>query len=182
MYVRTSSFALHSSALIMPATENNVPPMNVIEKILCHHAVGLSKPYVQVGDVLCVNADWTLASELTFQAMEMLYASIGRPPLHRPDRFWLAIDHTVDPRVNSQPKQQALIKLATDFAQEHHLTDFWAPNTTIMHTEFARKRAQPGQIVIGADSHTCSAGGMGAFATGLGTVYLYHAMVLFVML
>jgi homoaconitate hydratase len=166
----------------MPATENNVPPMNVIEKILCHHAVGLSKPYVQVGDVLCVNADWTLASELTFQAMEMLYASIGRPPLHRPDRFWLAIDHTVDPRVNSQPKQQALIKLATDFAQEHHLTDFWAPNTTIMHTEFARKRAQPGQIVIGADSHTCSAGGMGAFATGLGTVYLYHAMVLFVML
>ena len=37
-----------------------------------------------------------------------------------------------------------------------------------MHTEFARQRAQPGQIVIGADSHTCSAGGMGALAIGLG--------------
>ncbi|KDO28498.1 hypothetical protein SPRG_06737 [Saprolegnia parasitica CBS 223.65] len=143
-------------------------PMNVIEKILCHHAVGLSSPSVTVGDVLCVNADWTLASELTFQGMETLYASIGRPKLHRPDRFWLAIDHTVDPRVNHQSKQQALIKLATDFASEHNVSDFWEPNTTIMHTEFARKRAQPGQIVIGADSHTCSAGGMGAFAAGLG--------------
>lgn len=142
--------------------------MNVIEKILCHHAVGLTQPFVRVGDVVCVNADWTIASELTFQAMDTMHASIGRPKLHRPDRFWLALDHTTDPRVNDQPKQQALIKLSTDFANEHGLTDFWGPNTTIMHTEFARKRAQPGQIVIGADSHTCSAGGMGAFAAGLG--------------
>ncbi|ETV68350.1 hypothetical protein H257_15671 [Aphanomyces astaci] len=145
-----------------------LPPMNVIEKILCHHAVGLSVPCVQEGDVICVKSDWTLASELTFQGMDTLYSSIGRPPLHRPDRFWLAVDHTVDPRVNHLPKQKALIQVATDFAEEHGLTDFWGPNTTIMHTEFARQRAQPGQIVIGADSHTCSAGGMGAFATGLG--------------
>ena len=142
--------------------------MNVIEKILCHHAVGLKQPVVKAGDVLCVKADWTLASELTFQGMETMFAAIGKPPLHRPDRFWLAIDHTVDPRVNDLPKQQTLIKVATDFAQEHGVTDFWGPNTTIMHTEFARQRAQPGQIVIGADSHTCSAGGMGSFATGLG--------------
>ncbi|KAJ0398491.1 hypothetical protein P43SY_006649 [Pythium insidiosum] len=142
--------------------------MNVIEKILCHHAVGLSAPFVRVGDVVCVRADWTIASELTFQAMDVMHRAIGRPKLHRPDRFWLAIDHTVDPRVNDQPKQQALIKLSTEFAQEHGVTDFWGPNTTIMHTEFARKRAQPGQIVIGADSHTCSAGGMGSFAAGLG--------------
>ncbi|CAI5720576.1 unnamed protein product [Hyaloperonospora brassicae] len=142
--------------------------MNVIEKILCHHAVGLTAPHVRVGDVLCVKADWTIASELTFQTMDTLHAAIGRPPLHRPDRFWLALDHTVDPRVNHLPKQKALIELSTAFARTHHVTDFQPPNTTIMHTEFARKRAQPGQIIIGADSHTCSAGGMGAFAAGLG--------------
>ncbi|TDH71346.1 hypothetical protein CCR75_007354 [Bremia lactucae] len=144
------------------------PPMNVIEKILCHHAVGLTQPFVSVGDVLCVKADWTIASELTFQAMDTMHAAIGRPPLHRPDRFWLALDHTVDPRVNHLPKQKALIEMSTNFAKTHGLTDFQPANTTIMHTEFARKRAQPGQIVIGADSHTCSAGGMGAFAAGLG--------------
>lgn len=142
--------------------------MNVIEKILCHHAVGLSEPFVRVGDVLCVKADWTIASELTFQAMDTMHAAIGRPPLHRPDRFWLALDHTVDPRVNHLPKQKALIDMSTQFAKTHGVTDFQPANTTIMHTEFARKRAQPGQIVIGADSHTCSAGGMGAFAAGLG--------------
>ncbi|KAG7397627.1 hypothetical protein PHYBOEH_000448 [Phytophthora boehmeriae] len=149
-------------------TTDAAPPMNVIEKILCHHAVGLSAPHVKVGDVLCVKADWTIASELTFQAMDTMHAAIGRPPLHRPDRFWLALDHTVDPRVNHLPKQQALIEMSTNFAKTHGLTDFQPANTTIMHTEFARKRAQPGQIVIGADSHTCSAGGMGSFAAGLG--------------
>lgn len=142
--------------------------MNVIDKILCHHAVGLKEAKVSTGDVVCVNVDWTIASEITFQAMETLYNRIGRPPLHRPDRFWLAVDHTVDPRVNDQPKQKALIKLSTDFAKEHDLTDFWGPNTTIMHTLFTSARVQPGQLVIGADSHTCSAGGMGAFAAGLG--------------
>ncbi|CAK4071814.1 unnamed protein product [Aphanomyces euteiches] len=166
--ILTCQVKAHLFICIMSAAHPPPPPMNVIEKILCHHAVGLSEPYVQEGDVICVKADWTLASELTFQGMDTLYTSIGRPPLHRPDRFWLAVDHTVDPRVNHLPKQKALIQVATDFAAEHQLTDFWGPNTTIMHTEFARQRAQPGQIVIGADSHTCSGGGMGAFATGLG--------------
>ena len=119
----------HLLICIMSAAHPSPPSMNVIEKILCHHAVGLSEPYVQEGDVICVKADWTLASELTFQGMDTLYTSIGRPPLHRPDRFWLAVDHTVDPRVNHLPKQKALIQVATDFAAEHQLTDFWGPNT-----------------------------------------------------
>lgn len=84
------------------------------------------------------------------------------------DRVWLAVDHTVDPRNYSEPKPAALIKLANEFAEDTGITDYWRPNTTIMHTEFARQRAQPGQIVIGADSHTCSAGGMGSLAIGLG--------------
>jgi homoaconitase/3-isopropylmalate dehydratase large subunit len=37
-----------------------------------------------------------------------------------------------------------------------------------MHTEFSRERAQPGMLVIGSDSHTCSAGSVGALAIGLG--------------
>src|SRR5271156_2374036 len=39
---------------------------------------------------------------------------------------------------------------------------------TIMHTEFCRERAQPGMLIIGSDSHTCSAGSVGCLAIGLG--------------
>lgn len=42
-------------------------------------------------------------------------------------------------------------------------------NYTIMHTEFVRERAEPGMLVIGSDSHTCSAGAVGCLSIGLGT-------------
>lgn len=71
-------------------------------------------------------------------------------------------------RAPRDPCSHTLSPSLSQRAQETDITDFWPENTTIMHTEFARQRAQPGQIVIGADSHTCSAGGMGAFACGLG--------------
>ena len=109
-----------------------------------------------------------MANELTLVGINDMYTKIGRPGVANKERVWLAVDHTVDPRNYHEPKPSALIKLAEDFAEETGITDFWRPNTTIMHTEFARQRAQPGQIVIGADSHTCSGGGMGALAIGLG--------------
>ena len=109
-----------------------------------------------------------MANELTLVGMSDMYTKIGRPGVADKERVWLAVDHTVDPRNYAEAKPAALIKLSEDFAAETGITDFWRPNTTIMHTEFARQRAQPGQIVIGADSHTCSAGGMGALAIGLG--------------
>ena len=49
-------------------------------------------------------------------------------------------------------------------------------NYTIMHTEFVRERAQPGTLVIGADSHTCSAGAVGCLAIGLGAVDVAMAL------
>ncbi|KAL7752439.1 hypothetical protein RI367_001973 [Sorochytrium milnesiophthora] len=144
-------------------------PMTICEKILTHAAINLPPPgQVASGDMICVRVDWTLASELTWKGMEKTYDLLARPPIHDPTRFWLAIDHTVDPSINHMAKPQSLIKASERFAREAKLTDFHGPNQTILHTEFYRQRAQPGQIVIGADSHSCSAGGVGAFAVGLG--------------
>ena len=50
-------------------------------------------------------------------------------------------------------------------------------NYTIMHTEFVRERAQPGMLVIGSDSHTCSAGAMGCLSIGLGAVDVAMALI-----
>ena len=143
-------------------------PMNIIEKIIAHHAIGLTRPEVAPLQAVAVKVSWSMLNELTLVGINQMYEKIGRPGLAQPERCWLALDHTIDPRNIDAPKPKALIKLAEDFVAETGLGDFWRPNTTIMHTEFARQRAQPGQIVIGADSHTCSAGGMGALAIGLG--------------
>jgi homoaconitase/3-isopropylmalate dehydratase large subunit len=102
---------------------------------------------------------------------------MGRPAIFRNDRFWLAIDHTVDPSIYHLPKPKELISASEQFAKEAQLTDFHGPNETILHTEFYRERALPGQMIIGADSHSCSAGGLGNFAVGLGAADVVMPLV-----
>jgi aconitate hydratase/homoaconitate hydratase len=153
--------------------------MTLTQKILCHHAVGLPRPWVQVGDVLRVRVDWTIASELAWNGMNATYERLGRPGLSDPARFYLALDHTVDPiTLARDPRTQRLVTLSRDFAREAGLRYFYDANTTIMHTKFYEDLVQPGQLVIGADSHTSSHGGLGAVAIGLGGADVCVAMVL----
>lgn len=152
-------------------------PMGIIEKIMTHAGVGLSQPDVHPGEMICVKVDWTITSELLWAGMEKTYDQMGRPRPYRNDRLWLAVDHTVDPRTNHQPRQQGLISKAERFRQEAKIVDFLPANTSIMHTDFTRDRAQPGRIVVGSDSHTCSAGSMGSFAVGFGAADVVMPMV-----
>jgi homoaconitate hydratase len=152
-------------------------PLSLVEKILTHHAVGLAKPEVCPGDMICVSVDWTLTSELLWAGMDKTYTAMNRPRLHRNDRVWLAVDHTVDPRTNHQSRQKTLINKAERFRDEAKIVDFLPANTSIMHTDFTRDRAQPGYLVIGSDSHTCSAGSMGAFAVGFGAADVVMPLV-----
>ncbi|KAJ2704390.1 hypothetical protein FB645_003313 [Coemansia sp. IMI 203386] len=152
--------------------------MTFCEKIIAHHAVGLTAPGdVKPGDMVCVSVDWTIASELTWKGMDKTYNAMGRPGVNRNDRFWLAVDHTVDPRIMSQAKPQELISTSEKFAEEAHLVDYQRPNYSILHTEFYRERAQPGQLVIGADSHTCSGGAVGALSIGMGAADVVMPLV-----
>jgi 3-isopropylmalate dehydrogenase len=152
-------------------------PMGIIEKIMTHAGVGLTRPDVRPGEMICVKVDWTITSELLWAGMEKTYDQMGRPRPYRNDRLWLAVDHTVDPRTNHQPRQRGLIAKAERFRREAKIVDFLPANTSIMHTDFTRDRAQPGRIVVGSDSHTCSAGSMGAFAIGFGAADVVMPMV-----
>ena len=102
-------------------------PMTLCEKIICNSAVGLDRPWVQPGDMVCVSVDWTIASELTWKGMEKTFDSMNRPKIFRADRFWLAIDHTVDPSNYHMPKPKDLIEASERFAKEAKLTDFHGP-------------------------------------------------------
>ncbi|KAF2648346.1 aconitase iron-sulfur domain-containing protein [Lophiostoma macrostomum CBS 122681] len=152
-------------------------PMGIVEKIITNAALGLTTPEVTPGQIVCVKVDWTITSELLWAGMEKTYDRMKRPRLYRNDRVWLAIDHIVDPRTNHLPKQKGLISKAEHFQQEAKIIDFLPANTSIMHTDFTRERAQPGHIVVGSDSHTCSAGSMGALAVGFGAADVVMPMV-----
>ncbi|OIW25705.1 3-isopropylmalate dehydratase [Coniochaeta ligniaria NRRL 30616] len=145
--------------------------LNACEKVLIHHAVGLSSTpsYIPTDQVLLLKPSWLLCSEAAWNSMEPNYNALGRPSFRRKDRFWLAPDHMVDPRVNHRPREKAIIEKCERIARDMNLGDNYnPPNTTIMHTDFYRKRCQPGQLVVGADSHTGSAGSLGALAIGMG--------------
>lgn len=150
-------------------------PLTLVEKILAHHAMGDAE--IAPGKMICVNVDWTMASEASWFGMYKMYDQLGRPGIHRNDRVWLAADHIVDPRINHLPKPKALIDAAEAGVKELDIKDYQPPNTTIMHTEFYRQRAQPGMLIIGADSHTCSSGALGALAVGLGAADVLFPLV-----
>src|SRR3954462_7807679 len=154
-------------------------PMTLTQKILANHAIGLARPWVQAGDMLQIAVDWTIASELAWNGMDRTYSLLGRPTVHDKNRFFLAVDHTVDPvTLAKDARAQKLTQLSRDFAKESALRHFYDANQTILHTKFYRDLVQPGQVVLGADSHTSSHGGLGVFAIGLGGADITAAMVL----
>jgi 3-isopropylmalate dehydratase small subunit len=154
-------------------------PMTLTQKILAHHARGLTRPWVEAGDLLQIAVDWTIASELAWNGMDRTYSLLGRPAVHDKNRFFLAVDHTVDPvTLANDPRAQKLTQLSRDFAKEQGIRHFYDANVTILHTRFYRDLVQPGQVVLGADSHTSSHGGLGAVSIGLGGADITAAMVL----
>ena len=157
----------------------NRHPMTLTQKILASHAIGLTRPWVQAGDIVQVKVDWTIASELAWNGMDRTYSMLGRPKIHDVNKFFLAVDHTVDPvTLSKDPRTLRLVELSRAFAKESGIRHFYDANQTILHTKFYRDLVQPGEIVLGADSHTSSHGGLGAFSIGLGGADITAAMVL----
>ncbi|KAJ3565701.1 hypothetical protein NPX13_g7408 [Xylaria arbuscula] len=142
-------------------------PMTMAEKVFAAHDVS-RKGWVKAGEVIQVDVDWILASELSWGSMKRMYDSIGRPGIFRNDRFWLAGDHRVEPALYELPDVKRLMDASRLAHKEFKMTEFQGFNYTIMHTEFVRERALPGQLIIGADSHSCSAGAVSCLSIGMG--------------
>ncbi|RWA08597.1 hypothetical protein EKO27_g6512 [Xylaria grammica] len=142
-------------------------PMTMAEKVFAAHEIS-RKGWVKAGEVIQVDVDWILASELSWASMKRVYDSVGRPGIFRNDRFWLAGDHRVEPALYDLPDVKKLMDASRIAHKEFKMTEFQGFNYTIMHTEFVRERALPGQLIIGADSHSCSAGAVSCLSVGMG--------------
>ncbi|KAI1340845.1 3-isopropylmalate dehydratase large subunit 2 [Xylariaceae sp. FL0016] len=156
-------------------------PMNVTEKIFALHAVP-SRGSVQPGDMIRVSVDWIMASEFSWHGMVQVYDRLGTgahpdPGIFRNDRFWLAGDHVVEPRNMHTPLSKKLTAQSERARRQFKMTEYQGNNYTIMHTEFFRERTQPGMLVIGSDSHTCSSGANGCLSIGMGAADVTMALV-----
>src|SRR5688500_9943642 len=108
------------------STKSKRQSMTLTQKILAHHAIGLPRPWVEAGDILRIRVDWTIASELAWNGMERTYDKLGRPRLFDDRRFFLAVDHTVDPTTLARdPRAQRLAQLSRTFATESGMKHFY---------------------------------------------------------
>ncbi len=147
--------------------------MTLTEKILADHA-GLDR--VTPGQLISARVDIALANDITAPIAIDGFRKSGATRVFDRDRVVLVPDHFV-PTKDIASAMQA--KVLRDFAREQELTHFFEDGD--MGVEHALLPEQgivvPGDLVIGADSHTCTYGALGAFATGVGSTDLAAAMV-----
>jgi 3-isopropylmalate/(R)-2-methylmalate dehydratase large subunit len=146
--------------------------MTLAEKILAAHA-GLEG--VTPGQLIRVPVDLVLANDITAPIAIREFERIGVGKVFDRSRVVLVADHFVP---NKDIKSAEQCKVMRDFARAQRLTHYYDVGT--MGIEHALLPEQglvlPGDLAIGADSHTCTYGALGAFATGMGSTDIAAAM------
>lgn len=147
-------------------------PMNITEKIFAKHA-GLKE--VKAGDLITAKVDITLANDITGPVAIKEFKRIGVDKVFDRERVVFVPDHFV-PNKDIKSAEQA--KMLRDFANEQNLVHYFdVGRMGIEHALLPEKGiVTAGDLIIGADSHTCTYGAIGAFATGVGSTDLACAM------
>lgn len=142
--------------------------MTITEKILAYHS-GLE--HVSPGDLIEVRVDMALANDITAPLAIKVFNEVGNPEVFDREKIALIPDHfTPNKDINSA--QQA--KMMREFAIHHNIKHYYELGQGgIEHIILPEKGlVVPGDLVIGADSHTCTYGALGAFSSGVGSTDL----------
>jgi 3-isopropylmalate/(R)-2-methylmalate dehydratase large subunit len=139
--------------------------MNIAEKIL---AAKSGKKFVEPGELIIANVDLVLANDITAPLAISEFKSAGATKVFDRTKIALVPDHFT-PNKDIKSAEQA--KILREFAHEQKLTHYYDQGEVgIEHALLPEKGVVvPGDLVIGADSHTCTYGALGAFATGVGS-------------
>jgi 3-isopropylmalate/(R)-2-methylmalate dehydratase large subunit len=145
--------------------------MTLAEKILAAHC---GKKKVVPGELINVRVDMVLANDITAPIAIKEFRRIGVKKVFDPQKIVMVPDHFV-PNKDILSAEQA--KLMREFALEQGLIYFEVGQMGIEHVILPEKGlVLPGDVVIGADSHTCTYGAVGAFSTGMGSTDIAAAM------
>lgn len=139
--------------------------MTMTQKILAHHA-GLES--VEAGQLVLVNLDRVLGNDITSPVAIREYEKIGADGVYDKDKVTMVMDHFAP---NKDIKAAVQCKMCRDFCEREEITHFYdVGRMGIEHALLPEKGLViPGDVVIGADSHTCTYGALGAFSTGVGS-------------
>ena len=145
----------------------------ITEKILRAHVPGVKD--IAPGDFIKAKVDLCLGNDITGPLAIKEFRKLGRKKVFNQKRIALVPDHFLPAKDMQSANQEKILK---DFAEEFGITNYF--ELSEMGVEHAllpeRGLILPGDLVIGADSHTCTHGALGAFATGVGSTDLAYVM------
>ena len=146
--------------------------MTMTQKILAAHA-GL--PSVKAGDLIEAKLDLVLGNDVTTPVAVKVFDEAGFTRVFDKDKIAIVLDHYTPCK---DIKSAQLCKTARDFAHRFGITHFFDVGTVgIEHALLPEKGiVAPGECIIGADSHTCTYGALGAFSTGVGSTDMAAGM------
>ncbi|OHE11253.1 MAG: 3-isopropylmalate dehydratase large subunit, partial [Sulfurimonas sp. RIFOXYB2_FULL_37_5] len=144
----------------------------ITEKIFSEH-VGKA---VYAGEIIRCDIDMVIGNDITTPISIKAFEDSGATKLANPDGFSIVLDHFI-PAKDIASANQA--RISRDFAKKYSLKNFFdEKDMGIEHALLPEKGlVVPGDVIIGADSHTCTHGALGAFSTGMGSTDLAFAMV-----
>ena len=145
--------------------------MTLAEKMLAAHA---NKKRVSPGDFINVRVDLVMSNDITAPIAIREFQKLGVKRVFDPEKVVMVPDHFV-PNKDIASAEQA--KLMREFARKQKIIYFEVGEMGIEHVLLPEQGlVLPGEVVIGADSHTCTYGALGAFATGMGSTDIAAAM------
>jgi 3-isopropylmalate/(R)-2-methylmalate dehydratase large subunit len=145
--------------------------LTLAEKILAAHSGKLA---VTPGEFLNVKVDLVLANDITAPLAIKEFTKLGVKTVFDAKKVVMVPDHFC-PNKDIPSAEQA--KMMREFAREHGIVYFEVGRMGIEHVLLPEQGlVLPGDLIIGADSHTCTYGALGAFATGMGSTDIAVAM------
>ena len=145
--------------------------MTLVEKILAAHS---GRKNVGPGDFVNVAVDLVLANDITAPIAIREFERIGVKRVFDPKKVVIVPDHFTPNKDIAAAEQ---VKLAREFCYTQQATYFEVGSMGIEHVLLPEQGlVLPGEVVVGADSHTCTYGALGAFATGMGSTDIAAAM------
>ena len=156
-----------------PGEEDEAMGMTMTQKILAAHA-GLAE--VKAGQLIEAELDLVLGNDITSPVAINEMKKMNRQTVFDKDKIALVMDHFIP---NKDIKSAENCKCCREFACRHEISNYFdVGNMGIEHALLPEKGlVVAGDAVIGADSHTCTYGALGAFSTGVGSTDMAAGMV-----